>query len=260
VSRPQLSIIKIGGKIISDKPLLSIFFDSFKKIEGPKILIHGGGRKATEIAALLGIKTKMHEGRRITTAETLEVVTMVYAGLINKNIVSAMQAKGIEAIGLSGADGNLIEAVKRPVKEIDFGFVGNVVHVNTKLLHTLIQADFVPVVCPLTHSNKGQLLNTNADTITNKIAEAMSQDFDVRVRYCFEYNGVLRDMKDPDSIITQVTPDLAKHFIADGTFTDGMLPKLQNAFEALHNGAKYVSICGIEQVHELQPGTQIVIP
>ncbi len=254
-----LEIIKIGGKIISDDQLLQTFISSFSQIKGAKILVHGGGRAATELSAILGIKTKMMHGRRVTDKETLRVATMVYAGLINKSIVAKLQAQSCQAIGLSGADGNLIQSHKREVTDIDYGYVGDIDQVNDSLLLSLIQDAYTPVICPLTHDSRGQLLNTNADTIAAKLTQAMSKHYEVRLKYCFEYNGVLKDLEDQSSILSTVSSADIKTYIKDGTFANGMIPKAENAFHALQHGASQVNICGIEHVHEANPGTQFII-
>ena len=254
-----LEIIKIGGKIINDDELLDKFIQSFSQIGGAKILVHGGGRAATELSAILGLKPKMINGRRITDKETLRVATMVYAGLVNKSIVVKLQAHDCQALGLSGADGNLIQSHKREVKDIDYGYVGDIDAVNTALLQQLIVAGYTPVICPLTHDKQGQLLNTNADTIAAQVTRAMSTDYAVKLKYCFEYNGVLKDLDDQNSILSTVSSVDIKTYIKDGTFSDGMIPKAENAFDALHKGASQVNICGIAHVHESNPGTQFII-
>ncbi len=255
----RLSIVKIGGKIINDSELLDQFLNSFQKIEGAKVLVHGGGRAATELSKKMGIEVKMIEGRRITDAETLDIAVMTYAGLINKTIVASLQAKACQAIGLSGADGNLIQSHKREVGAVDYGFVGDIDKVNDGLLVSLLGAEVVPVLCPITHNAQGQLLNTNADTIAAAVTQAMSEHYRVTLKYCFEYNGVLERLDDPNSIIKLVTEDAAKNYISTGIFSDGMIPKVENVFHALRNGADQVSICGINYVHEKSPGTTFTL-
>ncbi|TMM31449.1 acetylglutamate kinase [Polaribacter aestuariivivens] len=238
----KLSIIKIGGNIIEDETSLHAFLKLFSNLEGKKILVHGGGKRATHIATKLGIESKMVNGRRITDAETLEVITMVYGGLVNKNIVAKLQALGTDAIGLTGADINSIQSDKRPVKEIDFGFVGDVKKVANNSIDKLIQADFTPVFCAITHDGKGQLLNTNADTITSTIAVGMSELYDTSIYYCFELNGVLQDFDDKASVIKHINSKTYQELLKNGVISDGMIPKLDNCFDALKNGVQKVHI------------------
>ena len=236
----KLSIIKIGGNIIEDATSLDDFLTLFSNLEGKKILVHGGGKRATHIASKLGIESKMVAGRRITDGETLEVITMVYGGLVNKNIVAKLQALNTNAIGLTGADSNSIQSEKRPVKEVDFGFVGDVKKVASNSINTLIKADFTPVFCAITHDGKGQLLNTNADTIASQVAIGMSQHYETSIYYCFELNGVLKDISDKESVIKKINANTYQKLLADGIIADGMLPKLENCFDALSNGVSKV--------------------
>jgi acetylglutamate kinase len=238
----KLAIIKIGGNIIEDETSLNNFLKLFSNFEGKKILVHGGGKRATNIASRLGIKSKMIDGRRITDAATLEVITMVYGGLVNKNIVAKLQALDIDAIGLTGADINSIKSDKRPVKEIDFGFVGDVKEVASNSINKLIQADFTPVFCAITHDGNGQLLNTNADTIASTIAVGMSKLYKTSIYYCFELNGVLQDFNDKKSVIKKINSKTYKELLAKEIITDGMIPKLHNCFDALKNGVSKVHI------------------
>jgi acetylglutamate kinase len=238
----KLAIIKIGGNIIEDETSLNNFLKLFSNFEGKKILVHGGGKRATNIASRLGIKSKMIDGRRITDAATLEVITMVYGGLVNKNIVAKLQALDIDAIGLTGADINSIKSDKRPVKEIDFGFVGDVKEVASNSINKLIQADFTPVFCAITHDGNGQLLNTNADTIASTIAVGMSKLHETSIYYCFELNGVLQDFNDKKSVIKNINSETYEGLLANDIITDGMIPKLDNCFDALHNGVSKVHI------------------
>ena len=238
----KLSIIKIGGNIIEDETSLHKFLKLFSNLEGKKILVHGGGKRATNIALKLGIESKMINGRRITDKETLEVITMVYGGLVNKNVVAKLQALQIDAIGLTGADINSIQSDKRPVKDIDFGFVGDVKKVNTTSINKLIKAEFTPVFCAITHDKKGQLLNTNADTITSQLATGMSSIYKTTVYYCFELNGVLQDFNDKESVIKNINSKIYKQLLKDGIISDGMLPKLENCFDALQNGVYKIHI------------------
>jgi acetylglutamate kinase len=244
----KLSIIKIGGNIIENETSLNAFLELFSNLEGKKILVHGGGKRATHIASKLGIESKMINGRRITDKETLEVITMVYGGLVNKNVVAKLQALQIDAIGLTGADINSIQSDKRPVKEIDFGFVGDVKKVNHRNIDKLIKADFTPVFCAITHDGNGQLLNTNADTITSQVAVGMSEIYETSIYYCFELNGVLQDFNDKNSVIKNIDSDTYKELLKDGIISDGMIPKLDNCFDALQNGVQKVHIGNISML------------
>jgi acetylglutamate kinase len=238
----KLSIIKIGGNIIEDETSLHDFLKLFSNLEGKKILVHGGGKRATAMASKLGIESKMVNGRRITDAETLEVITMVYGGLVNKNIVAKLQAINTNAIGLTGADINSIKSDKRPVKEVDFGFVGDVKEVASNSINKLLQADFTPVFCAITHDGKGQLLNTNADTISSQVAIGMSKLYETSIYYCFELNGVLQDFSDKNSVIKNINSKKYQELLNDGIIADGMLPKLENCFDALKNGVHQVKM------------------
>ncbi|MEO9570156.1 MAG: acetylglutamate kinase [Polaribacter sp.] len=238
----KLSIIKIGGNIIEDETSLNAFLQLFSNLEGHKILVHGGGKRATHIASKLGIESKMINGRRITDAETLEVITMVYGGLVNKNVVAKLQALQVDAIGLTGADINSIKSDKRPVKDIDFGFVGDVKKIASNSIDKLIQADFTPVFCAITHDGNGQLLNTNADTIASTIGVGMSDIYDTSIYYCFELNGVLQDFADKNSVIKNINSNTYKELLENGIISDGMIPKLDNCFDALNNGVQKVHI------------------
>ena len=238
----RLTLIKVGGKIVEEEDDLNSLLAEFSRIEGHKILVHGGGRLATKIATRLGIESRMIDGRRITDADTLKVVTMVYAGWVNKTIVARLQALGINAIGLTGADMNVMRSVKRPVRTIDYGFVGDVEEVDTGRLAMLLRQDIVPVMSPLTHDKNGLLLNTNADTIAAEIAKALASIFEVTLVYCFEKNGVLRDEADDESVIPEIDYDLFLHFKKQGVIQGGMIPKLENAFEVIDAGVKQVMI------------------
>tara|TARA_R110002049_G_scaffold308754_1_gene513892 strand:+ start:30235 stop:31047 length:813 start_codon:yes stop_codon:yes gene_type:complete len=241
----KLSIVKIGGNIIEDEASLDAFLKLFSNLEGKKILVHGGGKRATAIASKLGIASKMVNGRRVTDAETLEVITMVYGGLVNKNIVAKLQALNTNAIGLTGADLNSISSEKRPVKEVDYGFVGDVKKVAHESIDTLIRADFTPVFCAITHDGNGQLLNTNADTITSQVAIGMSELYETSMYYCFELNGVLEDINDKNSVIKHIDSKLYNELLEKGIIADGMLPKLENCFEALRNGVNTIKMGNI---------------
>lgn len=238
----KLTVIKVGGKIVEEPETLNRLLSDFSALPGYKVLVHGGGRSATQLAARLGIESHMVNGRRITDAETLKVVTMVYGGLVNKNIVAGLQAKGVNAIGLTGADMDVIRSVKRPVQEVDYGFVGDVTQVNTDLLVSLIHQGVVPVMAPLTHDGAGHLLNTNADTIAGETAKALARHFEVTLVYCFEKKGVLRDADDDDSVIPVITPELFRQYVEQGIIQGGMIPKLENSFSAVAAGVHQVII------------------
>ena len=242
MSKEKLSIIKIGGNIIEDDTSLNVFLKLFSNLEGKKILVHGGGKRATAMASKLGIESKMVNGRRITDKETLEVITMVYGGLVNKNMVAKLQALQIDAIGLTGADINSIKSNKRQVTNIDYGFVGDVKEVASNSIDRLIKANFTPVFCAITHDGNGQLLNTNADTIASKVAIGMSKKYDTTIYYCFELNGVLRDINDQNSVIKYLNINTYNKLLKDGNIADGMLPKLENCFDALKNGVSKVNM------------------
>lgn len=240
--KQKLTVIKVGGKIVEEETSLNQLLHDFAAIEGNKVLVHGGGRSATKIASQLGIESQMVNGRRITDAETLKVVTMVYGGLVNKNIVAGLQACNVNALGLTGADMDVIRSVKRPVKDVDYGFVGDVEKVNATLLADLIAKGVVPVMAPLTHDGKGNMLNTNADTIAGETAKALSEYFDVTLVYCFEKKGVLRNENDDDSVIPQITRPEFEQYVAEGIIQGGMIPKLENSFEAINAGVSEVVI------------------
>ena len=246
----KLTIIKVGGKIVEEAETLDQLLADFSSIPGYKLLVHGGGRSATKIAAQLGIESQMVNGRRITDAETLKVVTMVYGGLVNKNIVAGLQAKGVNAIGLTGADMDVIRSVKRPVKDVDYGFVGDVKQVNASMLASLIRQGIVPVMAPLTHDGAGSMLNTNADTIAGETAKALAGLFDVTLVYCFEKKGVLRDEHDDDSVIPVITPELFQKYVAEGVIQGGMIPKLENSFSAVEAGVSQVIITLASAINE----------
>ncbi|MCF6333575.1 MAG: acetylglutamate kinase [Draconibacterium sp.] len=244
----RLTIIKVGGKVVEDPGSLNALIEQFIKVSGNKILVHGGGRIATEIASKLGIESKMVDGRRITDAAMLDVVTMVYGGLLNKRIVAGLQAHNCNAIGLTGADFDLIRAKKRPVKDIDYGFVGDVDDVNTRELRLLISENVIPVIAPLTHDGKGNLLNTNADTIASEIAMELSNYFSVYLFYCFEKKGVLLDPEDESSVIHDLDSALFMQYKNEGVISAGMIPKLDNGFRAKQKGVKEVLITNAENI------------
>jgi acetylglutamate kinase len=239
----KLYIIKIGGNVLDDEAGLSQFLKDFAGIQAPKILIHGGGKIATKLGDQLGIKSNYIKGRRITDEPTRDLVTMVYGGLINKQIVARLQGMDCNALGVTGADGNLIKAVKRPVKEIDYGFVGDITpdSVNSTLLYFLLKQNVIPVFAPLTYSNS-VMLNTNADTIASVLAIALSKHFDVRLIFCFEKKGVLKSVDDENSVIRELNTELYQNLLRGGSFADGILPKLENAFSAIQSGVREVLI------------------
>ena len=250
----KLYVIKIGGNIIDDENKLSSFLKAFASVKEKKILVHGGGKLATKMADQLGIQQQMIDGRRVTDAETLKIVTMVYAGYINKNIVAKLQAHGCNAIGLSGADGNMIKAHKRKHATIDYGFVGDIDTVNTGLLQTLLDYGISLVAAPITYDTNGVLLNTNADTIAQEIAKALSSLYEVNLVYSFEKNGVLLDINDEDSVIPQISASFYSELKEKQLIFSGMIPKLDNAFAALENGVSKVIIGNAEHLSELISG------
>ena len=255
--RGVLTIVKVGGAVVEDEAQLSAFLADFIAIQGPKVLVHGGGRRATKVAERLGIETKMVEGRRITDAEMLEVVTMVYGGLVNKHIVASLQAHGVDAIGLTGADADIIRSAKRPPvtliptspTTIDFGFVGDVQQANGSKIAHFIDGGMVPVIAPLTHDGQGSMLNTNADTMAQETAKAMAAEgFDVTLVYAFEKPGVLARPDDDSSVISTITAQDFQRLKADGTISGGMLPKIENALAAIEAGVSRVVITSAQAV------------
>ncbi len=241
--KEKLTIVKVGGAVVEDELQLSQLLKDFSAIEGRKVLVHGGGRKATKMAERLGVETKMVNGRRITDAAMLEVVTMVYGGLVNKNLVAQLQANGVNALGLTGADANAILSHKRPLKDgIDYGFVGDVDAGNGEMLSKLIEAGITPVMAPLTHDGKGHILNTNADTIASETAKALANIYDVTLIFSFEKKGVLSNPDDDDSVIPVITKEDFERYKADGTISGGMLPKIENALRAVEAGVSRVII------------------
>ena len=241
--KEKLTIVKVGGAVVEDDGQLRQLLADFAAIEGRKILVHGGGRKATSMAQRLGIETHMVDGRRITDSNMLEVVTMVYGGLVNKNVVARLQAEGVRAIGLTGADGDVIRSHRRPVKDgVDFGFVGDVDRVSEQSLSHLIEQGMVPVLAPLTHDGEGHLLNTNADTIASEAAKALAKVYDVTLIFSFEKKGVLSNPDDDDSVIPVITHADFERYRADGTISGGMLPKIENALSAVDAGVSRVII------------------
>ncbi len=245
MNKPKLKVVKIGGNIVDSTEALDKLLDEFAALEGNKILVHGGGKIATKISAALGIEAKMVDGRRITDAATVEVVTMVYAGGINKRIVAALQKRSVASWGVCGADAQIIPAVKRPVKDIDYGFVGDVLHdkINTKALDMLIGGGYSVVIAPITVDSSGQLLNTNADTIAQSTAVAMSALYDVELVYLFEKPGVLADIDDPQSVIKLISHENYAELKESKKIFDGMIPKIDNALFAVDHGVSSVRIC-----------------
>ncbi len=237
-----LKIIKIGGNIIDDAVVLDDFLKAFSKIEGPKILVHGGGKLATKLAHQMGVKVNMIDGRRITDAATLDIITMVYAGKINKSIIAMLQAQQCNAVGFTGADGNTIESVQRPVKDINFGYVGDVQKVNTETTNLLLAGNVTPVFCAITHNTKGQLLNTNADTVASELAIGFAELYHTELYYCFEKSGVLIDVSNEDSVIEKINNNNYQDLKNQGIIADGMLPKLENCFHAIANNVQKVCI------------------
>lgn len=255
--KQKITVIKVGGKIVEEKESLDNLLDRFASIEGNRILIHGGGRSATRIAEALGIESRMVNGRRITDSETLKVVTMVYGGLVNKNIVAGLQARNVNALGLTGADCNVMRAHKRTSEDIDWGFVGDVDSADGAMLAKLINEGIVPIMAPLTHDGNGNLLNTNADTIAAETAKALAPYFDVTLTYCFEHPGVMRNPDDPTSLIARIDSGSYKALLADGTISGGMIPKIDNAFNALEGGVSRVIITRADAI-DGNSGTHIV--
>jgi acetylglutamate kinase len=240
----ELYVIKIGGNVIDDEQSLQSFLQSFASITDKKILVHGGGKIATKIGEQLGIVSKYIDGRRITDAATIDLVTMVYGGLINKKIVAGLQALQCNAIGLTGADGNILSARKRPVKEIDYGFAGDIIPSDEGIgnLNVLVENKFFPIIAPLTHDGKGQILNTNADTIASTIAVGLSKRYKVRLLYCFEKKGVLSDVEDPSTIIRLITKETYRQLLSENKLFAGIIPKIDNAFAAINSGVDSVLI------------------
>ncbi len=252
----KIYIIKIGGNVINDEEQLSLFLKQFSTINEKKILVHGGGKLASTLSKRMGVVPKMVDGRRITDAETLKVVTMVYGGLINKNIVAKLQSNGCNAIGLSGADGNLVTAHKRVNNTVDYGFVGDIDNINSTLLKTLLSTQLTPVIAPLSFDSAlASILNTNADTIASEIAQSLSNSYKVNLVYCFEMPGLMHDISDPQSKIDQLNLDEIEKLKLDKVITDGMLPKIDNCSKALKNGVHKVVICRANDLIEVINGT-----
>lgn len=254
----KLTLIKVGGKIVEEQATLSRLLASFAAISGRKVLVHGGGRSATAMASRLGIESRMVGGRRITDKAMLEVVTMVYAGLVNKNIVAGLQAQGVNALGMTGADMNILLSDKRPVGEVDYGYVGDVRRVDAAALSALIEMGVVPVIAPLTHDGRGSMLNTNADTMAGETAKALASRYEVSLVYCFEKRGVLRDENDDNSVIAEMTRQQFETYRAEGVVQGGMIPKLENAFDAIRHGVREVIITRADAIGQPHEGTRIV--
>lgn len=255
--KQQITIVKVGGKIVENPETLNQLLHDFSVLPGKKVLVHGGGRTATDMASRLGIETHMVEGRRITDADMLRVVTMVYAGLVNKNVVARLQGCGVNALGLTGADMDVIRSHRRPLKNgIDYGFVGDVDHVDGERLSMLVEAGITPVMAPLTHNGQGDMLNTNADTIAAETAKALAAHYDVTLVYCFEHAGVLTNPDDEESVIPLITREKFELLKADGTVSGGMLPKIENSLAAVEAGVKRVVITKANKIGTNQ-GTSI---
>lgn len=257
--KEHLTIIKVGGKIVENSESLNTLLKDFAAVEGKKLLVHGGGRSATQMAARLGVETKMVDGRRITDEAMLEVVTMVYGGLVNKRIVAGLQALGIDAVGLTGADMNIVLSDKRKVSAVDYGWVGDVKKVNAEAVATLIESGCCPVVAPLTHDGCGHMLNTNADTMAGEMAKAMAAHYDVTLMFCFEKPGVLADENDDSSLIPTITPAVLDDLKRRGVVSGGMIPKLDNAIACVSAGVESVVITQADRIADPYAGTKICL-
>lgn len=268
-NREKVTVVKVGGAVVEDPEQLAELLDNFSAIKGKKVLVHGGGRRATKVAAQLGIESHMVGGRRITDAEMLSVVTMVYGGLVNKNLVARLQAKGVNALGLTGADMDVIRSHKRPLKSVkmddgttqmvDFGYVGDVDYADGARFASLLDSGITPVVAPLTHDGEGNMLNTNADTMASTVAKALAERYDVTLIFSFEKKGVLSNPDDDDSVIPVITRALYNKYVADGTISGGMMPKIENALEAVESGVKRVIITLAAAISDDTQGTTIQI-
>lgn len=257
--KEHLTIIKVGGKIVENSESLNSLLKDFAAVEGKKLLVHGGGRSATQMAARLGVETKMVDGRRITDEAMLEVVTMVYGGLVNKRIVAGLQALGVNAVGLTGADMNIVLSDKRKVLTVDYGWVGDVKRVNAEAVATLIESGCCPVVAPLTHDGCGHMLNTNADTMAGEMAKAMAAHYDVTLMFCFEKPGVLADENDDSSLIPTITPAVLDDLKRRGVVSGGMIPKLDNAIACVSAGVESVVITQADRIADPYAGTKICL-
>lgn len=256
--KDKLTIIKVGGKIVEEPETLAALLHDFAAIEGFKLLVHGGGRSATKVASKLGLETKMIGGRRVTDGDMLDVVTMVYGGLVNKKIVAGLQAAGVNALGMTGADMNIIVSHKRRGGDVDYGWVGDVDRVDGEALAALIRSGVVPVIAPLTHDGNGNMLNTNADTMAGETAKGLAGYFDVSLVFCFEKAGVLRDENDDNSVVAKITPGVYQRLCEESVVAGGMIPKLDNAFEALSAGVESVIITKAKALDDLSLGSHIV--
>ncbi len=254
--KEKLTVVKVGGKIVEDEASLARLIEDFARMEGAKVLCHGGGRTATDVAARLGVETVMVEGRRVTDAAMLDVVTMVYGGLVNKRVVARLQAAGVNALGLTGADMDVIRSHRRPAGKVDYGFVGDVERADGARLAALIRSGITPVMAPLTHDGLGNLLNTNADTIAGETAKALAAEFDVTLVYCFEHAGVLRQADDETSVIPLITRQDFPALVADGTVSGGMIPKIENCLQAVESGVARVIITAADSLGQ-GGGTEI---
>ena len=251
----KISIFKIGGKVIDDTAELDKFLEGFAMVGGKKILVHGGGKWVSDMSKRLGVEINMTHGRRITDRETLKVVTMILPGLANKTIIATLQKYGCNALGLTGADGNIILAEKRPVKnDIDFGYVGDILQIDVKQIQTLLQSGFVPVFTAMTHDGKGQLLNTNADTIASSLAVNLAGGNKVELYFCFEKPGVLKDLSDDTSLISEINSSNYSQLLDSGVIHSGMVPKIVNAFEAIEKGVHRVYICHYMDIKKIAKG------
>ncbi|MEY2941343.1 MAG: Acetylglutamate kinase [Bacteroidota bacterium] len=256
-AKPSLQVVKIGGNVIDNPSALASFLQDFASLSGPKLLVHGGGKIATQMAASMGIESQMIEGRRVTDEETLRIVTMVYAGWINKSIVAELQGLSCNALGLTGPDGRIVLSKKRAATPIDYGFVGDIVSVNASSLSGLVQTGFSPVFAPITADSAGQLLNTNADTMAQALAIALSSTYDVTLTYCFEKKGVLMDPTDDDSVISSINPASFFDLKEKGIVSAGMIPKLENALKAISAGVSVVRLCHADNLQKTAIGTKI---
>ena len=257
----MIKVVKIGGNVIDNESALARFVADFAALEGPKVLVHGGGKLATRLAEKLEIPTTMIDGRRVTDAQTIEVVTMVYAGLVNKRIVAALQAAGCNAIGLSGADAGVVKASRRAAKPIDFGFVGDisVEGVNADFILSLTEQGVVPVFCSIMHDGAGVLLNCNADSVASAVAVGLAQRCQTELVFCFEKRGVMADIDNPDSVIAEIRPESYQQLLAEGVVNKGMIPKIDGAFKALESGVKVVTIKHSEELACQSSGTKIML-
>lgn len=256
----MVKVVKIGGNVIDNEQALRAFVADFAKIQGPKVLVHGGGKIATRLSEKLGITTTMIEGRRVTDRQTIDVVTMVYAGLVSKHIVALLQAEGCNAIGLSGADASVIRAVRRAAMPIDFGFVGDISTsgVDAEFILSLIERGIVPVFCSIMHDGEGELLNCNADTVASSVAMALAEKVDTELIFCFEKRGVLTDIDNPNSVIGTIRSDSYKQLLSEGVVNKGMIPKIDNALKAVSEGVKSVTIKHSEELL-VESGTKILL-